>query len=86
LTGNEDKASWKEIQTPVLDKLSSVHDDHQTPKKLKAGVLLEVWVGAAPVGIGKEGLLVAIEDHMIKPSRIEQESTTEELLQIVLAK
>jgi hypothetical protein len=35
----------------MLEKLSHVNIDYQTPKKLKVGVLLEAMADTAPIGI-----------------------------------
>jgi hypothetical protein len=50
-------ASWEDLESPSLDKLSSVTSSYVTPKKLKVGFLLEAFADSIPIGMSKAQML-----------------------------
>jgi hypothetical protein len=78
----DSEQSWEEVEALLLEKLSCVNIDYQTPKKMKVGVLLEAMPDTAPIGIGKAEAIGQIEDHMAWPSGDERETTVELLINL----
>jgi hypothetical protein len=67
--------SWEDVESPSLEKLSEVDFAyHQTPKRLKVGVLLEALADTIPIGIGKTERLEPIKDLMLVESGIARET------------
>jgi hypothetical protein len=64
--------SWEELESPSLDKLSSVTSSYVTPKKLKVGFLLEEFADSIPIGISKAQTLTEL------PKYSEMNSTEQE--------
>jgi hypothetical protein len=56
------ETSWEDLESPLLDKLSSVTSSYVTPKKLKVGFLLEAFADSIPIGLGKASELTELPD------------------------
>jgi hypothetical protein len=56
------ETSWEDLESPSLDKLSTVTSSYVTPKKLKVGFLLEAFADSIPIGLGKAKDLTELPD------------------------
>jgi hypothetical protein len=55
-------SSWEDLESPTLEKLSSVTSSYVTPKKLKVGFLLEAFADSIPIGLSKTTPLSELPD------------------------
>jgi hypothetical protein len=55
-------ASWEDLKSPSLDKLSSMTSSYVTPKKLKVWFLLEAFADSIPIGMSKAQTLSELPD------------------------
>jgi hypothetical protein len=82
---NNSEASWEEIDSITLEKLSSANSSYQTPKTLQIGTLLEALSDTMPIGVGRAEVPVT---NVVDPSTVEdtakRESLEAESLRMVL--